>query len=282
MIWRVMPRNVWNNIVSWRTKRLSKYTKSQLSAMTTINVKKKKKWDPLENCQKYALKLFWNAYTCHVLEDNNILWSVNKLARSITKWTKACDKRLCRLISFFSSYMWIFVLPWYRLVGVAKTSSDESQRRKNRAVRKGKCPPHGTGMTALTYHCDKRQGYARIQDFCCSHEKITHQSFRETWCRNNTFVVLWHGRSREEMRGTILRTVEQNISTMIQSRNTMHWGPPVHGRRTWICWRIVWSLLTDCSEMSILGTVLVGLIFFGPRANLLVQLKNGWQRVANV
>ena len=29
----------------------------------------------------------------------DILWSVNKLARSITKWTKACDKRLCRLIS---------------------------------------------------------------------------------------------------------------------------------------------------------------------------------------
>ena len=28
------------------------------------------------------------------------LWSVNKLARSITKWTKACDKRLCRLISY--------------------------------------------------------------------------------------------------------------------------------------------------------------------------------------
>ena len=30
----------------------------------------------------------------------HILWSVNKLARSITKWTKACDKRLNRLISF--------------------------------------------------------------------------------------------------------------------------------------------------------------------------------------
>ena len=29
----------------------------------------------------------------------DILWSVNKLARSITKWTKACDKVLIRLIS---------------------------------------------------------------------------------------------------------------------------------------------------------------------------------------
>ena len=30
----------------------------------------------------------------------DILWSVNKLARSITEWTKACDKRLSRLISY--------------------------------------------------------------------------------------------------------------------------------------------------------------------------------------
>ena len=30
----------------------------------------------------------------------DILWSVNKLARTITKWTKACDKRLNRLISY--------------------------------------------------------------------------------------------------------------------------------------------------------------------------------------
>ena len=35
----------------------------------------------------------------------DILWSVNKLARSITKWTKACDKRLNRLIFIYSSYL---------------------------------------------------------------------------------------------------------------------------------------------------------------------------------
>ena len=28
------------------------------------------------------------------------LWSVNKLARAVTKWTKACDKRLARVISY--------------------------------------------------------------------------------------------------------------------------------------------------------------------------------------
>ena len=30
----------------------------------------------------------------------DILWSVNKLARAITKWTRACDKRLARLITY--------------------------------------------------------------------------------------------------------------------------------------------------------------------------------------
>ena len=30
----------------------------------------------------------------------DILWSVNKLARAITNWTRACDKRLARLISY--------------------------------------------------------------------------------------------------------------------------------------------------------------------------------------
>ena len=47
---------------------------------------------------------------CWYLEKNGrpeILCSVNKLVRSMTKWTKACDKRLNRLIFLYSSYMWI-------------------------------------------------------------------------------------------------------------------------------------------------------------------------------
>ena len=46
----------------------------------------------------------------------DILWSVNKLARSITKWTKACDKRMNRLISYIhhtvntnSIAMWVIL-----------------------------------------------------------------------------------------------------------------------------------------------------------------------------
>ena len=47
-------------------------------------------------CSRIVLKCLYLAR----IGRPDILWSVNKLARSITKWTKACDKRLNRLISY--------------------------------------------------------------------------------------------------------------------------------------------------------------------------------------
>ena len=47
-------------------------------------------------CSQIVLKCFFLAR----IGRPDILWSVNKLARSITKWTRACDKRLNRLISY--------------------------------------------------------------------------------------------------------------------------------------------------------------------------------------
>ena len=47
-------------------------------------------------CSQIVLKCL---YLAHIGRPD-IQWSVNKLARSITKWTKACDKRLNRLISY--------------------------------------------------------------------------------------------------------------------------------------------------------------------------------------
>ena len=50
----------------------------------------------LQVCSQIVLKfLYWAR-----IGRPDILWSVNNLARSITKWTKACDKRLNRLISY--------------------------------------------------------------------------------------------------------------------------------------------------------------------------------------
>ena len=67
-MWMVMPRNVWNDTVSWQTRRLNISTKYLLHASMTIT-SKRKKWNLLENCHMYALKLFCNAYTWHELDD---------------------------------------------------------------------------------------------------------------------------------------------------------------------------------------------------------------------
>ena len=47
-------------------------------------------------CSQIVLKCLYSARIVRP----DILWSVHKLARSITKWTKACHKRLSRLISY--------------------------------------------------------------------------------------------------------------------------------------------------------------------------------------
>ena len=46
-------------------------------------------------CSQIVLKCLYLARIGRL----DILWSVNKLTRAITKWTSACDKRLTRLIS---------------------------------------------------------------------------------------------------------------------------------------------------------------------------------------
>ena len=97
--WRVMPRNVWNDIVSWQTRRLSNSTKYLLHAsMTTTS--KKKKLKSVGELSKVWSQIVLKCFYLARIGRPDILWSVNRLARSITKWTKACDKRLSRLISY--------------------------------------------------------------------------------------------------------------------------------------------------------------------------------------
>ena len=57
MIWWVMQRSVWNDIVSWRTRLHNNSTKYLLHVSMTTTLKRKKQY-LLENCQLLALKLF--------------------------------------------------------------------------------------------------------------------------------------------------------------------------------------------------------------------------------
>ena len=88
---KVMPRNVWNDIVSWRTRRLSSCIKVATPCLDDHHIKEEEKKDLLENYLLVAHKLFWNV----------CIW--------LTKWTKPCDKRLARLISYIhhtSEFRW--------------------------------------------------------------------------------------------------------------------------------------------------------------------------------
>ena len=71
--------------------------------------------------------------------------------------------------------------------------------------------------------------------------------------RKHFFTVLWHGRSCKEMCGAILWVGKENNLTTFQSRNTMHWRPPIQGRKNGICRRTVKGLLTNCLNMIAFG-----------------------------
>ena len=85
-----MQRNVWSGVASWLTKQLSledyQFKSEELGSVGELP----------QVCSQIVLKCWYLAR----IGRPDILWSVNKLARSITKWTKACDKRLPRLISY--------------------------------------------------------------------------------------------------------------------------------------------------------------------------------------
>ena len=100
MTWTVIPRNLWNDIVSWRTKKTQQLYKVSISCIDDHHFQKEEEfrsWGELSKvCSQNVLKYLYLAR----IGRPDILWSMNKLARSITKWTKACDNRLSRLISY--------------------------------------------------------------------------------------------------------------------------------------------------------------------------------------
>ena len=93
------------------------------------------------------------------------------------------------------------------------------------------------------------QNHVWIQNFSRSNWKITMLG-KSAYL----FVVLWHGRSCQEMCGKILWVGKQDDSTTLQSIYSMHWWPPLQRERNEICWRIVTRMLSNCSQMLIFGT----------------------------
>ena len=77
MTWLVMQKSVWNDIVSWQTRRLNNITKYLLHASMTTTSEEMKYVGELSNtCSQIVLKCLYLAR----IGRPDILWSVNKFA----------------------------------------------------------------------------------------------------------------------------------------------------------------------------------------------------------
>ena len=94
---KVMQRNAWKCIANRRTKQLLHKVATpciddhQFKEEEMVSV-----GDFSKVCSQIVLECPYLARIGRL----DILWSVNKFACAITIWTKACDKRLARLISY--------------------------------------------------------------------------------------------------------------------------------------------------------------------------------------
>ena len=90
--WKDMLKNAWKVFANWQTKRQSNYTKSQTSSLDDHYFKKEEleSVGKLSNvCSHIVLKCL---YLARIGRPDMVL-SGNKLARSVTRWTRACDRR---------------------------------------------------------------------------------------------------------------------------------------------------------------------------------------------
>ena len=86
---------------NWQTKRRSNYTKFRILVWTVINSsiqagRTRISGELPEVCSQIVKTCLYVAR----ISRPDILWSVNKLAQSVTVWTGACDERLARLIPY--------------------------------------------------------------------------------------------------------------------------------------------------------------------------------------
>ena len=99
----MLKKNVWKGTANWRKRRQSNFAHFPVLAWMITN-SRRKIWNQLENCQKFAHKLFSKCLYIARIGRPDIPCSVNKLAPSGTKWTQGCDKRLARFDIIHSSH----------------------------------------------------------------------------------------------------------------------------------------------------------------------------------
>ena len=95
--WRDTLKNASNGTVNLQTRKWSNFTKVSHPCLDDHQFKQEELesvGESSEVCSQIVLKCSYLGR----IERPDILWSVHKIARRVTKWTQACDKRVARLI----------------------------------------------------------------------------------------------------------------------------------------------------------------------------------------
>ena len=101
---RDMRRNALNGTANWQTRQSSNCVRSPHHVLTTISLDIKD-LETVEDLSKVCSQIVMQCWNLTCIGRLNILWSVSKLARGVTKWTQACDRRLARLTSYIHHTM---------------------------------------------------------------------------------------------------------------------------------------------------------------------------------
>ena len=97
--WKDMLRNALRDTVNWQTRKWNNCTKFQAFVWRII-ISSKREFESVEELSEVCSHIVLKCWYLARIGRPDVLWSVDKLARSVTKWTQACDRRLARLISY--------------------------------------------------------------------------------------------------------------------------------------------------------------------------------------
>ena len=110
-IWQPCGRNWWKTLIltnqlhfliayTWDALNVNvNRTKQLFNSVRRSSLQERGAWNS-GRIIRCILTIFWYALYLARIGRPDILWTVNKLARSVTKWTRACDRRRARLISY--------------------------------------------------------------------------------------------------------------------------------------------------------------------------------------
>ena len=110
MTWKVIQANAKKcveNIANWANKNNSTIIQSRNTMHWRPPIFKEEEMGSVGDLSKVCSQIVLKCLYLARVGRPDILWSVNKLARAITKWSRACDKRFSTFDLVHSSHMWI-------------------------------------------------------------------------------------------------------------------------------------------------------------------------------